>query len=212
MQEGKGVLLLWRRVRGFSFVSLRVGISLLAIVMVVTAAMAAEEWREKLIFGFDKAPEIEQWQIVNDGVMGGVSKSTIKLTDKGTALFSGKVSLENFGGFASARSKAADRMLVGYEGVAVRVRGDGKKYKLTLKGSAPFGGFIYEHDFETEKEKWITVRVPFRDFLATFHGRSLGSRPRLEGEEVKSFGFLIADKQKGQFQLEVDWLKAYRKN
>ena len=47
--------------------------------------------------------EKKYWTIVNDGVMGGLSSSEIIETEEKTLIFSGLVSLENNGGFASVR-------------------------------------------------------------------------------------------------------------
>ena len=44
-----------------------------------------------------------KWFSVDDGVMGGVSKGKLSVED-GTLVFSGKLSLENNGGFSSLRS------------------------------------------------------------------------------------------------------------
>ena len=40
----------------------------------------------------------QDWQVINDGVMGGLPKGTINFTDT-SLVFQGSVSLENFGGF-----------------------------------------------------------------------------------------------------------------
>ena len=62
------------------------------------------------------------WQIVNDSVMGGISRSTLQLHEDGYALFSGTVSLENNGGFASVRTRAQAPMdLSDFEGLSVQV-------------------------------------------------------------------------------------------
>ena len=46
---------------------------------------------------------IDNWGIVNDGVMGGISQSNIYLNEENNIIFAGNVSLENNGGFASIR-------------------------------------------------------------------------------------------------------------
>jgi monofunctional biosynthetic peptidoglycan transglycosylase len=185
---------------------------LLVCLPVMGGRVVPAQEKEKVVFSFEQQSEIEQWQNVDDPVMGGLSRSTIGATDKGTALFSGNVSLENFGGFASVRSKNADYDLGNYDGVAVRVRGDGKGYEIILKDETAFGGFSYFYKFNTPKGDWITVKAPFRDFAARFHGQVLGDRPPIEGRNVRSVGLLIADKQEGPFRLEINWIKAYRKN
>jgi len=55
----------------------------------------------KKIYTFSNQTNIKEWRIVNDGVMGGISKSSLLLTDAGHGQFSGHVSLANNGGFAS---------------------------------------------------------------------------------------------------------------
>ena len=55
------------------------------------------------LFDFSENSESNRWQVVNDGVMGGLSQATFKVGENGTALFTGRVSLENNGGFSSLR-------------------------------------------------------------------------------------------------------------
>ena len=43
----------------------------------------------------------QQWQAVNDGVMGGVSDGRFRITPESTLEFFGTLSLENNGGFVS---------------------------------------------------------------------------------------------------------------
>jgi monofunctional biosynthetic peptidoglycan transglycosylase len=88
---------------------------------------------EKTIFEFESNNEAEQWISVNDGVMGGVSQGQMRFTDQGTALFSGALSLENNGGFASVRTYPQQYDLEGYAGLAIRIKGDGRRYKLRIR-------------------------------------------------------------------------------
>jgi len=46
---------------------------------------------------------IDDWNIVNDGVMGGISQSSIYLNEANNIKFVGNVSFKNKGGFASCR-------------------------------------------------------------------------------------------------------------
>ena len=167
------------------------------------------EAQSKLIYDFEGRDSAALWVRVNDGVMGGLSQSNLTLTQEGTAIFAGTLSLENNGGFASVRTYPHDFGLGAYEGVAFRVRGDGRGYKLRLRGDDRLDGPAYEADFETVADTWVTVQIPFADLRPTFRGRRLRNRPALEGAAVRQIGFMIADKQKGPFRLEIDWIKAY---
>ena len=46
---------------------------------------------------------LNYWNIVNDDVMGGISKSYLSLNDEKNLVFNGYLSLDNNGGFASCR-------------------------------------------------------------------------------------------------------------
>ena len=168
------------------------------------------ETGELLISNFDKSGEANVWRVINDGVMGGVSSSTWNITKSGNAVFAGTVSLDNNGGFASVRSPVSIHDLSAYKGIALRIKGDGKNYKLNLKTDAEFDSILYQAEFQTEKEKWQLIKVPFSKFTPTYHGVVLSDAPKLDTKAIRRFGFLIADKQQGPFQLEVDWIKAYR--
>ena len=58
----------------------------------------------------------EPWPSIDDTVMGGRSASEMRI-DAGTAAFTGNVSLENGGGFASVRSQPRDHDHDGHHGV-----------------------------------------------------------------------------------------------
>lgn len=172
-------------------------------------AMSTEE-QEKLIFNFDNQEQVRQWRTIDDVVMGGVSQSAVTAGSRGTALFSGTVSLDNFGGFASASSLPSDYNLSGFTGIAIRVKGDGKRYKFTIKTDTAFTGFSYQAPFNTESGAWAVIQFPFKSFVPTFRGSVMNTAEPFDPKKVKSFGFLIADKQQGPFRLEIDWIKAYK--
>jgi hypothetical protein len=184
-------------------------IALMAAV-ILSGGVAMIRDKERTIFDFDRRSDAEQWQPINDTVMGGVSDSRMQVTDKGTAVFAGKVSLENNGGFASVRSRPADFDLSGFDGITLRVKGDGKRYKLCIKTDARFDGVLYQANFTTQQDAWIAVRIPFSEFVPTYHGMILRNVPAIDRRSVKSFSLMISDKQAGAFNLEIDWAKAYR--
>ena len=171
--------------------------------LIVDADVAAD----KILFDFQTSAKTAAWQIVNDDVMGGLSRSGFRLTN-GLAVFQGDVSLENNGGFASVRSLPALHDLAGCDAFVIRVRGDGRSYKFTARTDRSFDSAIYQTVFTTKKGEWEEHRLPFKQFVATFRGRVLSNEPPLDGAKVTSVGFLISDKQDGPFQVEVAWIKA----
>jgi hypothetical protein len=164
---------------------------------------------ETVVFDFESPEAHAGWKTVNDTVMGGVSRSSTGRGDRGAFVFAGTLSLENQGGFASVRSPKVDIGLTGSHGVAVRVRGDGKTYKLSARTDRAFDGIMYQASFATSADEWTETKIPFGDFAATYHGRVLTDQPPLAADAVSSFGFLISDGQEGPFRLEVAWIKCY---
>jgi hypothetical protein len=177
-------------------------ITALALTMKTQAAT------EKLLFDFQVGTNQPVWKVVNDDVMGGVSTSHFQIVSNGVAVFSGVVSLENNGGFASVRSSPSRYDLSGCGCFLVRLRGDGRRYKFTVRTETGFDAPVYQCGFATKRNEWEEQRLVFRDFVPTFRGRTLTDVPRLNPANVVSMGLLIADKQEGPFRLEMSWVKA----
>jgi hypothetical protein len=166
-------------------------------------------YKEITLLDFSNKDEIPEWLIINDGVMGGVSKSDIAYNPDGYLVFTGKVSLKNNGGFASFRSQSKVFDLGEYDGIKVRVRGDGKKYSFRLRTSNSYDGIAFAADFKSLKGEWQEIRIPFNDFTPRFRGRIIMNADELNKSNIRQLGFLISDEQQGPFALEIDWIKAY---
>lgn len=164
----------------------------------------------KVLFDFSNEQTRGQWVIVNDGVMGGVSQSEILLSDQGTAIFRGTVSLENYGGFASIRTVSDSYDLDGYTGLIFKIKGDGQRYQLRLRGDNRFDGISYRYYVDTQPDIWMTIRVPFRDFVPVFRGRILNDVLPVAPGQVQQIGMMISDKQAGPFRLELESIQAYK--
>jgi monofunctional biosynthetic peptidoglycan transglycosylase len=158
---------------------------------------------------FEYSSMEESWISVDDVVMGGVSSSNMRIKD-GVAVFEGQLSLENNGGFASVRSNPIQTNLGGYDGIRLRVKGDGNSYQLRIRRSADLDGPSYQLTFSTKRGLWTEIDLPFSDFSAAFRGRFLPQHPKLDPAKIATVGFLIADKQEGPFALQVDWIRAFR--
>ena len=160
------------------------------------------------IVQFHKDYTFEDWYIVNDGVMGGVSRSNLSLNEEGNALFEGSVSLDYNGGFASCRMRIKDVDMTGARALSIRLMGDGQKYKMRLRMSNSFDGVAYSTTFETEKGKWMEVELPLESFTPQFRGYYVPSAPDLEASKIGQLGIMIADKQEGPFSLEIQSISA----
>ena len=170
--------------------------------------MKADTATNKTLFDFQAATNSPAWEVVNDDVMGGVSTSHFQILADGGAIFSGVVSLENNGGFASVRSQPVRADLTGCDSFLLRVRGDGRRYKFSVRTEAGLDAPLYQCSFTTKQGEWDEHRLTFSGFVPTFRGRILTGVPPLNPAKVSSVGFLISDKQAGPFRLEIGWIKA----
>ncbi len=155
------------------------------------------------IYTFSAQAKIDEWRLVNDGVMGGVSSSSLVLTEAGHGQFSGHVSLANNGGFASIQLNTAIALSPERKFIVLRVKGDGKRYEFRLKGEA--GQYAsYVHPFSSSGV-WETIRLPISEFYPQFRGRRLNI-PHFDFNRIEQLSFLIANKQEEDFNLVIDWI------
>ena len=163
----------------------------------------------KLLLDFEDTNKSGRWMVVNDVVMGGVSRSNLKLHSDGYLLFDGEVSTNYGGGFASVRTDYKNWEIEKYEGFILRVKGDGKTYQFRCRLGNNINQIAYRHYFQADNEDWQEIILPFKEFLPTYRGRVLTNIPQLDPKEIKQFGFMISDKQVGKFNLKIDWIGVY---
>jgi monofunctional biosynthetic peptidoglycan transglycosylase len=162
-----------------------------------------------MLIDFTEDEEGNHWVAINDDVMGGISQSGIELTPIATAIFSGQLSLENNGGFTSIRRRAENYSLEGCTGVMLKVKGDGRTYQFRVKTDEQYDGIAYRTLFATDARQWQTIILPFDCFCASFRGKPVPEAPDLCPEQIRQFGFLLADKQQGYFRLEIAWIRSF---
>lgn len=161
----------------------------------------------RLVIDFTRSDEAARWRVVDDVVMGGVSSSRVVPTADGATAFTGTVSLENDGGFASARTDGERCALEGATAVLLRVRGDGKDYRLRLRDDVVYDMPSRQATFATVAGEWIDVELPLADFELKWRGEPVEGPP-LDPAAVRSIGLVIADEQEGPFRLELAALRA----
>lgn len=157
----------------------------------------------RMLFDFRDPNTVRNWQNIDDPVMGGVSSSRITQGES-FAVFAGRLSLENNGGFASVRGRVVPADLTSFEKLVARVRGDGKIYVCQLRTRDA----VYWLRFETRAGGWQEFALPFAEFVPTYFGVPRPNSTPLNPAAIGEYGFLIADKQEGPFSLEVAWIVA----
>ena len=90
------------------------------------------------------------WLVVNDNVMGGVSESNIRFSENNTLIFQGRVSIENNGGFASFR----------YNTKNLKVNKDQIAYRYEIietLGKGSFGQVL--KCFDHKRKEYAAVKI-----------------------------------------------------
>lgn len=174
------------------------------------ASAELAEKRARRLFIFTGDTPSTAWRATNDGVMGGLSQGGARIVEEGMR-FSGVLSLENNGGFSSVYTSGPFD-LSAYQGLRFLVMGDGRTYQLRLNSDAQYqgrGAVSFGKEFATQPNEWVQVFVPFSELKQTWRGRQL-SGYTFNAAEIRRIGFMLADKQPGEFSLLVKWLDADR--
>ena len=154
------------------------------------------------------ASPIGELGALDDVVMGGVSRSGFRVVEgagegAGNAappagVFSGTLTDANNGGFASVRSRNCDPPLDLSRSscLALRVSGDGRRYKLILRTDPGWDSLTYCASFDTKKaaskNEFETVRIPWSSFKPVFRARSAVGAPPLDTSRIVSLQLMLS--------------------
>ncbi|KAK4767175.1 hypothetical protein SAY86_014925 [Trapa natans] len=184
----------------------------------------------KVIFGeadgrFKELP----WGALDDVVMGGVSESMFLMAPSGgenggpTGIFRGNVSTANNGGFTSIRTKnfSVAEDLSAYDGLELRLQGDGQRYKLIIRTSREWDTVGYTISFDTVQGEWQSIRLPFSSLRPIFRARTVFDAPPFDPSSILSLQLMFSKFEydgklnprfvEGAFQLPISCIRAYMK-
>ncbi|CAN6243695.1 unnamed protein product [Urochloa humidicola] len=167
------------------------------------------------------------WGALDDVVMGGVSESAFQVLPTGsetggpTGLFKGTVSTSNNGGFTSIRTKnfTVPEDLSAYDGIELRVKGDGRRYKLIIRTSYEWDTVGYTASFDTTKGEWQSVKLPFSSLRPVFRARTMTDAPPFDSSNITSLQLMFSKFEydgklnptftEGPFELPFSSIRAY---
>jgi uncharacterized surface protein with fasciclin (FAS1) repeats len=153
------------------------------------------------------------WQVVLDGVMGGLSTGRLSTPSEGVMRFTGRLRMENNGGFSQTRTQVPASSFAGADGIELRVRGDGRTWNFDVRTSnIRMMATGYQTSFDTVDGEWTTIRLPFDVFELQSFGRRVPNGPALDPSLVESVGLTLSDKKPGDFFLEIDAIRSFRAN
>ena len=109
------------------------------------------------------------WYALDDGVMGGVSKTNLPPGTKFTGDWNGHVSTANNGGFAGIRTRVFSPLIDASScgGFLLSVIGDGQRYKFVARDNVAWDGVAWSTSFDTTAGEQIEVKVPFNKLIPT---------------------------------------------
>ncbi|KAM0944657.1 putative complex I intermediate-associated protein 30 [Dioscorea sansibarensis] len=183
----------------------------------------------KLLFGFSgNFTGKLVWGALDDVVMGGASESTFQIDPTGgenggpTGLFKVCfVSTANNGGFTSIRTKnfTVPEDLSAYDGIEMRVKGDGHRYKLIVRTSADWDTLGYTASFDTTQDQWQSINIPFSSLRPVFRARTVFDAPPFDPTKIFSLQLMYSKFEydgklnptfvEGEFQLPLSSIRAY---
>lgn len=154
-------------------------------------------------FAFAGASSKPGWEVVNDGVMGGVSSSKVA-TSSGVLQWSGRVRLENNGGFASTRSpainKATNSALAAGTSIRLRLRGTATSFNVTLQAA----GTWFWAEVTPSPTTWTTIDIPYARFLPRTRFGERINGAEYGGQPLTNIGVLISNGRAEAFRLDID--------
>ena len=148
----------------------------------------------------------KSWSSLNDTVMGGQSTGRFEPIE-GAMRFSGTLSQENRGGFASIRGEERPVDLAETEGLEVRVRGDGRTYSLMLWTDDTPDRVYYTASLAPPAGEWVNLLLRWNDFKPFFRGFWVAQKD-LDPSRITSIGLMISDGKAGPFTLDIQWLRS----
>lgn len=163
------------------------------------------EKRPNLIRALQLIEQPLQWFSLDDGVMGGKSKTTVSVKPGGILRFEGTINTLN-GGFCSIRSAlAVHTFTTTTSKIRLIMKGDGKTYKLVLSDGSGGGPYArkpsWQADLPTENlketDQWQETTIPLTSLLPIFAGN--GSQRNetnqchvINPTEIKQLGVMLS--------------------
>ena len=147
------------------------------------------------------------WFVLNDDVMGGVSSADSYLTEN-TLVFEGEVSTRNNGGFVSVRSPTDEYDLSAYSQVEIKYKAEGHDFSMILADQMMWYLPDFQHEVMTESADWNIQTTSLYDFqqyiMTNATGVSMSQENLAEMIRLEIRNSTFVD---GLFRLEIDYIE-----
>lgn len=154
------------------------------------------------------ANKCQDWVLITDNVMGGITKSNL-VYNSSSLLLTGDISLANYGGFSSIKTRYSSFNLEAYKGVKIRYRSTGQKFAFTLEDSRNWTSPNYKGAFAAKSDgEWEVTTINFKDFKQYQVGQPTGKYLNLSSlKNLVRLGVITTEKNEGPFSLEIDYIE-----
>lgn len=115
-------------------------------------------------------------------------------------------------GYAAWRTRERPSTLFGralwdvdmYEYLAMRVKSDGRKYKVNVQTESIEFTDLHQHRLYTRRPgQWETILIKWSDFVRTNHGFIVEPQSEMLREKVRTIGVGLTDRQPGTFDFRI---------
>ncbi|KAL7258710.1 hypothetical protein ACSBR1_004752 [Camellia fascicularis] len=192
---------------------------------------------ERYIFNFNSKEELKKWHLYSDCEYGGLSSASLEIRDAGNELrgvFSGKLSLDvaedskwniSRSGFCGMHCKKFDGFidLDAYDTIALKVKGDGRCYISNIytenwvnspgQEDNSWQAFVF-----VPRDNWYIAEILLARYLPTWRGNVIDVDLEMNPSRIVGMSLSVnaeggvpgARSGPGDFQVEIDWIKALR--
>tara|TARA_B100001758_G_C18376818_1_gene594821 strand:+ start:952 stop:1494 length:543 start_codon:yes stop_codon:yes gene_type:complete len=157
--------------------------------------------KTQTIYNFKIGGKFDEWHSVNDDVMGGISNGELSLSNEGHGVFTGKISLENNGGFSSIRYNVKKLNLNKKKIIKLKIKGDGKRYQFRIKKNL-FDYHSYITYFETNGN-WEVIEINLNEMYPSFRGNKI-NKNLFDGNYISQIAILYGNRKTEPFTLLID--------
>ena len=179
------------------------------IIFFLLAFSAIKSFAQTSMIDFGNMNEKNQdWVLLSDNVMGGITTSDIEYT-KDAVVLTGNISLANYGGFSSIKTKFKSVDLSNFNGIKIRYKATNQTFVFTLEDSKYWTEPYYKNAISSNKnDTWEEAIIYFKDFKEMIIGQPTGNKMPLESlNKIVRLGIMTAEKKEGPFSLEVDYIE-----
>lgn len=87
-----------------------------------------------------------------------------------------------------------DLKLQRFDGIALRVKGDGQTYKFNLKTADQMNvpESTYQAQYDTVKDEWVTVYMPWHEFVPVTRAQYDAKAKPFDPAQVKQIGLVLS--------------------